>query len=176
MEFLRFLDEESGTENFGQLSRSNAFVLTLGDDEKDVMIANLLLQDLRREFDDAARRDPDRRTRSFPQAMYVHLRERKNYARLSWSAEDEARFPFFKVIPFGCRENVYSFERIVDDRDDMLYNYAYSILYDGKNGRFSALRNCFHDEETQTFPAPCAKFPTRSSRARKTCAPCAAPG
>ena len=151
MEFLRFLDEESGTENFGQLSRSNAFVLTLGDDEKDVMIANLLLQDLRREFDDAARRDPDRRTRSFPQAMYVHLRERKNYARLSWSAEDEARFPFFKVIPFGCRENVYSFERIVDDRDDMLYNYAYSILYDGKNGRFSALRNCFHDEETADF-------------------------
>lgn len=151
MEFLRFLDEESGTENFGQLSRSNAFVLTLGDDEKDVMIANLLLQDLRREFDDAARRDPDRRARSFPQAMYVHLRERKNYARLSWSAEDEARFPFFKVIPFGCRENVYSFERIVDDRDDMLYNYAYSILYDGKNGRFSALRNCFHDEETADF-------------------------
>ncbi len=164
MEFLRFLDEESGTESPGKLSRNNAFVITLGDDEKNVLIANLLLQDLRREFNDA---EHSPGMRPCPQAMYVHLRERKNYARLSWTKEDEAKFPFFKVIPFGCRENVYSYGRIVEDRDDMMYNYAYSLLYDGKNGRFFALRNCFRDEEKTDFSRTLRKISEEISESAK---------
>lgn len=125
--FVRFLDAESGIGG-GRAERNkllcNAFIIALGDDEANIRMANSLIDDLKHEAGFTDGRSP-----AYPQMIYVNLRDERNRNRVNWSAEDEEKFESFKVVLFGNRVEMYSYEQIIDDVADMEYDYAYNTLY-----------------------------------------------
>ncbi len=122
--FMRFLDDESGISQKNKLF-CNAFIIALGNDEANLKMANAIIDDLKHESGISGGK-----SLVYPQMIYVNLRDGKNYDRVNWTDEDEKTFTSFKVILFGCKEEMYSYDSIVDDASEMDYHFAYSSLYD----------------------------------------------
>lgn len=104
----------------------NSFVISLGNDEDNLVMANILIDDFKHEVlltgKTNGANDSDMVT------IFVHIRDEKNVHRLNWTAEDESYFAnYFKVVSFGCRENVWSCQNIIDDESASMYNYMYNV-------------------------------------------------
>lgn len=95
----------------------NSVVIALGDDEDNLAMANMLIDDLKHE---RASCDEKRL-----QIIYVNLRDEKNYFRLNWTKNDERELPYLAVVPFGRRDEMYSYDSIVDVAPDFRYNCGY---------------------------------------------------
>lgn len=146
--FMRFLDGESGKTQKNKLV-CNAFILALGSDESNIRMANALIDDLKHESGMT-----DGQASVYPQMIYVNLRDGKNYDRVNWTEEDRKTFRSFKVVLFGCKEEMYSYKSIVDDAREMEYHYAYSALYDEKispqtHRLFLRIKECAREQNAQ---------------------------
>ena len=104
----------------------NSFVVSMGNDEDNLVMANILIDDFKHEvlLMGKSRGALDEEIIT----IFVHIRDEKNVHRLNWSTEDEEYFAdHFKVVSFGCRENIWSYGNIVDDESASMYNYMYNI-------------------------------------------------
>ncbi len=124
LSFMAYLDRQSGEETkYSNKTQYNAFVIALGDDELNISMANSLIDDLKHEL-----LTSDNATGVYPQTVYINIRDEKNYDRINWTEADARNFPSLNVIRFGSRKIIYSYEYIVDDTEDMKYNYGYNEI------------------------------------------------
>lgn len=109
----------------GVLKRpAKAYVIALGNDEENISIANNIIDDFKHEQLLFGADKPDKTLK----IIYVNLRDEKNAERLNWTSRDREYFKdSLAVIAFGGAKNVWSYQSIIDDDKDSIYNYLYSL-------------------------------------------------
>lgn len=118
--FMKNIDENFAGARVVQARNYRSFVVTLGDDNKNISMANLLLDDFKHELSEL------RKKSGVPKILFVSIRNEKNISRINWSSNDEEDYKNdLIVIPFGCRTNVWSCKMISDDKAAK-YNWAYN--------------------------------------------------
>ncbi len=135
LSFIEFLDtkmgadiSEDGVKN--KIFAYNSFIVTLGDDELNITIANALIDDFKHEI----YRLDEETSKNIPlQTIYVNVRDENNYGRINWTEEDERRFPGLKVVLFGKRTDLYSYAGIVDVEKSVKYNLGYNMIQSDDN-------------------------------------------
>ncbi len=112
------------------------FVVALGNDERNIAMANMLIGSFNRVFLELQQSG---KKSILPKIkIYVNLIESRNLSLLDWRtdsnrptgdiAQECIAVPDLSVIPFGLREKMYSYDSFVDDYKERLYNFGYSIL------------------------------------------------
>ncbi len=109
-----------------QSVRYNSFVVSMGNDEDNLIMANILIDDFKHEI------LLNGKTHGVCDGeivtIFVHIRDEKNTHRLNWSIDDEQFFAnCVRVVTFGCREHIWSYNNIVDDENASMYNYMYNV-------------------------------------------------
>ena len=104
----------------------NSFVVSMGNDEDNIVMANILIDDFKHEILLTGKAHGALDTEII--TIFVHIRDEKNVHRLNWTPDDEKYFAnHFRVVSFGCRENIWSYNNIVEDENATMYNYMYNI-------------------------------------------------
>lgn len=107
----------------------NAFIISLGDDEANILMANALIDDIKHEahtYDEAE-------NIGTTQVIYVNVRNEKNCERINWNAcESDKRLSRIKVVLFGKKSDIYSYDNIIFNIDDMEYMYNYNQIADSE--------------------------------------------
>lgn len=149
MDFLRELDRSTGEENY-LVDRENAqysvlpkrspykaFIIALGNDERNISVANALIDDIGHEIS----RKTDRGS-ILHQTIYVNIRDERNYGRLRLSEKMN-----LTVIPFGKRTDIYSYDYIIETSNTIRYNTSYDYLSkELQEGRFDRFAVKFRAE------------------------------
>ena len=126
---LDFLEDiDGGTGNLNEkttgktLGKINAIVICLGNDEENIKVANAILQNIRQELYNSDFTN----TQYFYQTIFVNIRDEKNVGRLNWNDNIEAvRHSGITVRAFGNREDLYSYNSIIEDRRFVKVNNIY---------------------------------------------------
>lgn len=131
-EFMRNLDKNLAGANKKGKFAFKAFIISLGNDEANINMANALIDDFKHEALAGNARS------GFPQTLYVNIRDEKNYGKLNWETADKARFSAsgksaLKVVPFGKREEMYGYDAIINDYEASLYHCAYGSVTEDLN-------------------------------------------
>lgn len=116
------MDSETADAAVNELRERNfrAFVVALGDDEKNIAAANMLIAGLKRAYLGGGLNV--RRV-----TIFVNLIEERSAGRLDWREEDVERYKnAFTVVPFGCRTEMFSYATLIDDYASRLYHFGYS--------------------------------------------------
>lgn len=131
-----YIDDSFGNRDLGQTENYDAFIIALGDDELNLDCFRNVMSDIRREL--------IAKGGSKPIKILVHLREKGNAERLYWAAEREieAIKEHVDVKAYGAREDVYTYDQIVNDAEAIEMNNAYSIAagYADNKNRFELWR------------------------------------
>ena len=118
--FLKYLDDGVG-ETSTIKSAYKAFIIAMGNDELNIMMANSLIADIMHERVVFKNKD-----KQFTRTIYVNIRDKNNYSRINWTEENEKKLPNVKVVVYGASEQMFSYQTIINDEDSMMYNFAYS--------------------------------------------------
>ena len=102
----------------------DSLIIALGDDEKDIATANAFIDEIKTKGSALPRG-----TRK--QYVYVHLHDDRNYARINWTEADNEAYPHIGIVLFGNRGYIFSYNRIVDEKQNMKYSYGYHLIADG---------------------------------------------
>ena len=123
--FIEHLDKKTGSgSNPSNKFIYDAFIIALGSDEDNITIANALIDDIKHEGSRTTKC-----AKHLTQAIYVNIRDEKNYNRINWRDDAEKkRFPHLKVVKFGNREKAYSHNMIVNDIKEMKYHFGYGLI------------------------------------------------
>ena len=119
--FLKFLDKKTGASSTKEYYK--AFIIALGDDERNILMANALISDILCERATSGR--------TLEATIYVNIRDKKNYERINWNSFSKTFAQEINVVVYGASEDMFSYDMIIDDSEAMKFNYGYSIL----NGR-----------------------------------------
>jgi len=139
-----FLAEE-GTEAAVLYACKNGirdFIVALGSDERNIATANMLIDSFRRLF--LAESSSNEKCNLPHVKIYVNLIEERNRSLINWRWEEDSElyshpykqdekgelcdYPRLSVIPFGFREEMYSYSTLIEDYKDRIYNYGYNLL------------------------------------------------
>lgn len=133
--FMKNIDEDFAGAHVVRARNYRSFVVTLGDDNKNISMANLLLDDFKHELSELRKKPSGDNLApagniegpcGVPKILFVSIRNEKNISRINWSSNDEKEYENdLIVIPFGCRTNVWSCKMISDDKAAK-YNWAYN--------------------------------------------------
>ncbi len=126
MPFVNYLDSHIG-ETSSNKTKYNCFVVALGDDERNISMANALIDDVKHEDMQSTANGV------YPQTIYVNVRDERNVSRINWSAQDVVLYPRLKVVLFGNRSDMYSYQTIIEDREDVRYDNMYNCVTDDVN-------------------------------------------
>lgn len=116
-------------------SKYKAFVVSLGNDEDNIKMGNMLIDDFKHELLLIKLKGSNFGSLYDPIVVFVNIRDENNLDRLNWSKKDIEEFSRLGlvVIPFGCRQDIWSYDNIVGDFTDRLFNYVYSMIYNYNN-------------------------------------------
>lgn len=143
--FLNYLDKRTGIDPIiSKKSIFNSFIIAFGNDELNIMMANVLLSDIKHETIDNKARLVE------PQIVYVNIRHQENMSRIDWTEEDKQHFPNLKVIRFGDIKNIYSYDQIIDESLSINYNYSYNYIA-GDQDATSLFNNALDKLESNTL-------------------------
>lgn len=110
--------------------RIRACIICFGNDEDNILMANAFIDDYKHDKFVCPKEQRGGKERPF--VIYVHIRDEKNYSRLNWTDRDEEEFGYrLFVIPFGNRESIYCYRRLIDERKPALFNYLYAQVQSG---------------------------------------------
>lgn len=130
--FIKFFDEKTGKEftangeSFKKNKEYNIIVIALGNDSTNIAIANTIIDDIKRELYleiNSGERIHNRRR----QCIAVNIRDKNNLRKLNWN-ETDFKYGLFKnvvVFPFGSKEDIYTFDKIIDHSAMYEYNTNY---------------------------------------------------
>lgn len=134
----KYIDDSFGNRDPGRTENYDAFIIALGDDELNLDCFRNVMSDIRRELIDPAA-DPKKKL-----TIFVHLREKGNAERLYWAAEREIEDikNHVDVRAYGAREDVYTYNEIVNDAEAIEMNNEYNIAagWAGNKNRFELWR------------------------------------
>ena len=141
----KYIDDSFGNRDPGQTENYDAFIIALGDDELNLDCFRNVMSDIRRELIAlAAVKSDDASDRKKKLTIFVHLREKGNAERLYWAAEREIEEikPYVDVKAYGAREDVYTYDEIVNDAKAIEMNNEYNIAagWAGNKNRFELWR------------------------------------
>lgn len=131
-------DSASAAVNEVQKTGIRDFVVALGDDERNIAMANALIDNFKCAYFAGGREKPHRHI-----TIYVNLIEEESVDRLNWHADDMRIFsdvygkdkrPFLSVVPFGSRQEMFSYATLIDDYRARLYDFGYSVLSGWEDG------------------------------------------
>ena len=132
----KYIDDSFGNRDLGQTENYDAFIIALGDDELNLDCFRNVMSDIRREL--------IANGGSKPIKILVHLREKGNAERLYWAAEREIEDIklYVDVKAYGAREDVYTYNEIVNDAEAIEMNYEYNLAagWAGNKNRFELWR------------------------------------
>ncbi len=130
LSFMRYLDSKTGveSENLPQKFVYNAIIVTLGNDEANISMANSIIDDIKHELDIACKKEQNNL-----QIIYVNLREKSNYSRINWTEQDKEYYTNFQVVVYGDAEKMYSFDHVLDESENKKYNLFYTLAFSGDN-------------------------------------------
>ncbi len=130
LSFMRYLDSKTGVEsdNLPQKFVYNAIIVTLGNDEANISMANSIIDDIKHELDIACKKEQNNL-----QIIYVNLREKSNYSRINWTEQDKKYYTNFQVVVYGDAEKMYSFDHVIDESENKKYNLFYELAFSGGN-------------------------------------------
>lgn len=115
-------------------------VISLGDDERNVAMANALIDSLRRHYLKAKAYGKNQLQPHV--TVYVNIIDVNNRELLNWRWSehggindielynrpyDSGNTPMLSVVPFGYREEMYSYATLIEDYRERIYNYAYDL-------------------------------------------------
>ena len=139
----KYIDDSFGNRDPGQKENYDAFIIALGDDELNLDCFRNVMSDIRRELIDlAASKGVDAIDPKKKLTIFVHLREKGNAERLYWDDTwDKELAPHLKNIRvkyYGAREDVYTYDEIVNDAEAIEMNYEYNLAagWAGTKNRF----------------------------------------
>ena len=141
----KYIDDSFGNRDPGQTENYDAFIIALGDDELNLDCFRNVMSDIRRELIAlAAVKSDDASDRKKKLTIFVHLREKGNAERLYWAAEREIEDikNYVDVKAYGAREDVYTYNEIVNDAKAIEMNNEYNIAagWAGNKNRFELWR------------------------------------
>lgn len=177
-----FMSSDSSSAAVSEVRKTGLrdFVVALGDDEKNIAMANALIDN----FKCAYYAGGEKLARHV--TIYVNLIEAESADRLNWHADDIAIFstgygngekPFLSVVPFGSRQEMFSYSTLIDDYCARLYDFGYSVLsgwVDGVSGQdfiktLTADYNAYRGDKTVSdgwlLKTPFVKLSNKSSHA-----------
>ncbi len=101
-----------------------AYVVSLGNDESNLAMANLLIDDLKHGLLSLPKTELAARPLK---TVFVHIRDKRNVDRLSWTAADKTALgECLRVVSFGCDRSIWEYSDLIDDEDDCLFYYVYN--------------------------------------------------
>lgn len=131
----RLGDTASGVGNF------RAVVVALGSDERNLDVANVLIDDITSEH--------NKDGGSYPSTVFVHIRDGRKTERLHGLQEKKS----VTVVPFGMQNEIYSYDLFgFDDSKAIEYNSAYDLNYKTVNKAFGKDENKASDEAASEAP------------------------
>ncbi len=104
-----------------------SFIIALGDDELNISMANALINYFKQDGVSNSEAQCDCRSKK---CIYVNIRDEKNCGRIDWSECDEKILNSYKVIIFGNKTKIYSYDQLINVDNAMKYNFYYSKMYD----------------------------------------------
>ena len=119
--FVKFIDKKTGESSTKE--HFKAFIIALGDDERNILMANALISDIMCERASSGK--------TIESTIYVNIRDKKNYERINWTNANGERVNEVKVVVYGASEDMFSYDMIIDDSEAMKYNFAYNFLKEG---------------------------------------------
>lgn len=142
-DYLDYLDSRTGADSRSQ--EYNLIIVALGKDEDNIKMANALLADIKHELNNL--RNATRPAKL--QTIAINILNKRNHDRINWSKEDNERYGNLKVIIFGSRDDIYSYNQIIDEDEQMKYHHAY-VLLRGKQLKNQApeMKQYFPNRET----------------------------
>ena len=132
----KYIDASFGNRDPGQKENYDAFIIALGDDELNLDCFRNVMSDIRRELIDLAAGNGVDATDSTKKpkklTIFVHLREKGNAERLYWAVKREIEDikKYVDVKAYGAREDVYTYDEIVNDAKAIEMNYEYNLAAD----------------------------------------------
>ena len=148
--FLKYLDGNVGGTSIKSLYK--AFIITLGNDELNITMANALISDIlcERSYADKVKIDKKANPEEKPSkniandnsfewdgsttTIYVNIRDKKNYDRINWTQLHAKISPSVKVVVYGASEEMFSFANVIDDTQAMVYDYLYNTVNESISG------------------------------------------
>ncbi len=132
----------SKTSNMSLKDDYKAFIIALGSDEDNVCLANSLLETLKYGIVEC------KEEKTEVQTIYVNVRDEKNRHLINWTEDDKKRFLNLKVVAFGAKNDIYSYEAIVEEKEAKAVNFGYNLLSNGQDKRYlTDMQNVFDDEK-----------------------------
>ena len=141
----KYIDNSFGNRDPEQTENYDAFIIALGDDELNLDCFRNVMSDIRRELiAPAAGKSDDASDSKKKLTIFVHLREKGNAERLYWAAKREIEDIklYVDVKAYGAREDVYTYNEIVNDAKAIEMNNEYNIAagWAGNKNRFELWR------------------------------------
>ena len=137
---MKIFENNTGTPE-NSIFSFNTIVISLGDDDENIALANAIIADARKEF--IQRKGKIER----PQVIAVHIRNKDNYFKLDiLYPNGENKLPLLHVFGFGMSSKVFDYNLIVDHSEAQRHNSMYDYLYsktekvindNGGSGQFS---------------------------------------
>ncbi len=119
-QFMNYFDNVAGAKI---VPKYDLVIISLGDDEMNIAMANALLGDIRNELEYC------KNTSKFRDlTIAINVRDKNNISRIDWGEKEDKLFDLVHVIKFGFAEEIYSYDAIVDDVPAMMYSYPYALL------------------------------------------------
>lgn len=122
-DFIDFFDGETGVDKKNKKS-FNIIVIAFGSDRFNLEMANTIIRDIKREY---AREDNIENDNTI-QCIAVNIRDKENLGKLDWTDVDKKNIKNIVVFPFGTKENLYTFDNILDHSSQYEYNTNYNNM------------------------------------------------
>lgn len=121
MSFMKKIDSVTGVTCGSNVLNYRAFIISLGDDERNLQMANILLKDLKTEL----LLNPDSFTHKI--TIFVDIYKADNVYRLDWFEKDDSRFNGkICIVPFGMFDRIFTYDYVINDEKESRYNYYYN--------------------------------------------------
>ena len=103
----------------------NAIIIALGRDETNIKCANTIINNLRkRNYFNGVDKLEGKTIR-----IFINIRSGNNNLRINWNNQlEESLRGKIHIYLFGNAENIYSYDRIVDNRFAIRFNDSYEII------------------------------------------------
>lgn len=123
-DFIDFFDGETGLDEEKTKKSFNIIVVAFGSDRFNLEMANTIIRDIKREY----ARDNTTKNDNAIQCIAVNIRDKENLGKLDWTDSDKQKIKNIVVFPFGTKENLYTFDNILNHASEYEFNTNYNNM------------------------------------------------
>ncbi len=133
VKFFDLLDRITGSD-IGCTPPYDSIVISMGNDLENVRLANTLISDIKNEYVLNSNFHP------YQMTIAVHILNTSYNDFIKWDILDEKEYPHIKVVIFGNINDIYSYDSIINSKEEKLINYGYNFVYKLTSSKASKAR------------------------------------